>query len=77
MEKKISEIKSEFALTGIDGIEGFINEYADDERPGVQALVLRAKKNLEKYNAEIKYLKHLIRIRRIWHPRDWCFSMAK
>ena len=54
MEKKISEIKSEFALTGIDGIEGFINEYADDERPGVQALVLRAKKNLEKYNAEIK-----------------------
>ncbi|MCR5406135.1 MAG: ribonuclease HII [Lachnospiraceae bacterium] len=54
MEKKISEIKSEFALTGIDGIEGFINEYADDERPGVQALVLRAKKNLEKYNAELK-----------------------
>ena len=54
MEKKISEIKSEFALTGIDRIEGFINEYADDERPGVQALVLRAKKNLEKYNAELK-----------------------
>lgn len=54
MEKKISEIRSEFALTGIDGIEGFINEYADDERPGVQALVLRAKKNLEKYNAELK-----------------------
>ncbi len=54
MEKKISEIKSEFALTGIDGIEGFINEYADDERPGVQALILRAKKNLEKYNAELK-----------------------
>lgn len=54
MEKKISEIKSEFALTGSDGIEGFINEYADDERPGVQALVLRAKKNLEKYNAELK-----------------------
>lgn len=54
MEKKISEIKSEFVLTGSDGIEGFINEYADDERPGVQALVLRAKKNLEKYNAELK-----------------------
>ena len=54
MEKKISEIKSEFALTGIDGIEGFINEYADDERPSVQALVLRAKKNLEKYNAELE-----------------------
>ena len=32
---------------------------------------------LQKYNAEIKYLKHLIRIRRIWHPRDWYFCMAK
>lgn len=28
---------------------------------------------LQKYDAEIKYLEHLIRIRRIWHPCDWFF----
>ena len=27
--------------------------------------------DIQRYDAEIKYLERLIRIRRFWHPRDW------
>lgn len=53
MEKKISEIKSELAAISIDKTGSFINEYEADPRPGVRALIERARKNLEKYNAEL------------------------
>ncbi|MCR5508989.1 MAG: ribonuclease HII [Lachnospiraceae bacterium] len=56
MEKRISEIKNELSALNDNGLDGFINEYVKDERPGVQALVARASKRLDKYNAEIKRL---------------------
>lgn len=53
MDKKISEIKNELSSVSPDGLSNFICQYESDERPGVQAIVAKARKNLEKYNAEL------------------------
>ncbi len=53
MEKKISDIKNELSALSELQMDEFINEYKSDERPGVQALVEKAGKKLEKYIAEL------------------------
>jgi ribonuclease HII len=51
---KISEIKERLALTEDQKLEGFIEEYRGDERPGVVSLVEKAEKRFEKYKAELR-----------------------
>lgn len=51
---KISEIKERLALTEDQKLEGFIEEYRVDERPGVVSLVEKAEKRFEKYKAELR-----------------------
>lgn len=64
MDKKISEIKNELAAVKPDSIGRFISEYGDDPRPGVRALVDRAGKKLEKYQAELMRLEKLMEYER-------------
>ncbi|MCC8081734.1 MAG: ribonuclease HII [Lachnospiraceae bacterium] len=51
--KKITEIREELKQTSDCALDGFIWEYAADERSGVQTLVAQAKKRLEKLEAEL------------------------
>ncbi|MCD8109289.1 MAG: ribonuclease HII [Clostridiales bacterium] len=51
--KKITEIRKELKHTSDCALDGFIWEYAADERSGVQTLVAQAKKRLEKLEAEL------------------------
>lgn len=53
MEKKISDIKTELSALTEQQLNEFINEYGPDGRPGVQALVDRARKKFAKYEAEL------------------------
>lgn len=53
MENKITDIKNELAMLDEVNLPDFIKEYSDDERPGVQALVEKAGKKLEKYKTEL------------------------
>ncbi len=52
-DKKISDIKNEYNNTGQAELEGFIQRYSGDDRPGVSAIVDKASKKLEKYMAEL------------------------
>lgn len=47
MEQKISAIKAVFQAAGIDMLPEIISEYEKDERSGVQALIVSARKKLE------------------------------
>ena len=53
MGKKISEIKVELQAATFDMLPFFMKEYEADERAGVQALVKKARNEIEKRNAEI------------------------
>lgn len=64
--KKIGKVKEELALllreskkVPISEIEAFIQMYQSDERSGVQKIVDSAKKQKEKYLAEIVRMEHL------------------
>ena len=54
MERKIAIIKNELAELENPNLPGFIHEYSNDERPGVKALVDKARKKYAKYEAELK-----------------------
>ncbi len=45
MEKKISEIKHEFASAGTEELWGLFALYAEDSRAGVSGLIKRYKKS--------------------------------
>ncbi|MCD8133491.1 MAG: ribonuclease HII [Clostridiales bacterium] len=51
--KKITEIREELKQISDCALDGFIWEYAADERAGVQTLVAQARKRLEKLEAEL------------------------
>ena len=51
---KISEIKNLLVNTGDPELEGFIEEFSADERPGVKALVEKAEKRFGNYKEELK-----------------------
>ena len=53
IEKKIGEIKMELQAAAEQELPLFIQSYEADERTGVQALVLKAKKRLEALEKEI------------------------
>lgn len=53
MEKKISEIKEIYQAAEIQMLPEFVNTYEFDERPGVKALVEKAKKQLAAYEKEV------------------------
>ncbi|MCR5468918.1 MAG: ribonuclease HII [Lachnospiraceae bacterium] len=57
--KKIGEIKEEFAGTNTEDLLSFIERYSSDERSGVVALVEKARKQLEKLEAEKKRIEEL------------------
>lgn len=52
-EKKIGEIKAELQAAADKELPLFIQEYGTDERAGVQALVIKAKKRIETLEKEI------------------------
>ena len=52
MEKKIGEIKNELQAAEDTMLPSFIEQYKDDTRSGVQALVEKAKKRLDKLEKE-------------------------
>ena len=52
MEKKISEIKHEFASAGTEELWGLFALYAEDSRAGVSGLIKQYKKKLEKLEKE-------------------------
>ena len=47
MEKKIGEIKNELQAAGESGLPVFVEIYRKDERSGVQALVAKARKQID------------------------------
>ena len=47
MEKKIGEIKNELQAAGESGLPVFVETYRKDERSGVQALVAKARKQID------------------------------
>lgn len=51
-QKKIGEIKQEFQGTETGGLASFIDTYREDARTGVQTLILKAQKVLEKLEQE-------------------------
>lgn len=53
MEQKISEIKSMMQAADISGLSAFINTYGTDARPGVKALVEKARKKLNAFEKEL------------------------
>ena len=53
MEQKTAEIKKILQAAGINGLPVFISTYEKDERAGVKALVLRARKILSDYQKEL------------------------
>ena len=53
MEQKISEIKSMMQAADISGLSAFINTYGTDARPGVKALVEKARKKLDAFEKEL------------------------
>ena len=53
MEQKISEIKSMMQAADISGLSAFINTYGTDVRPGVKALVEKARKKLDAFEKEL------------------------
>ena len=58
-EKKISIIKAELEAVAVTQLQTFINNYAADERGGVQKLVETARKRQEKYLAELDRTENL------------------
>ena len=58
-ERKISEIKEQLAGIKADELNAFIEEYGTDERPGVQAIILKAQKRYDKYNDELKRIESM------------------
>ena len=53
-EKKIGVIKAELESLEINKLQGFVDEYSQDARGGVQKLVQTAQKRIEKYQAELE-----------------------
>ena len=53
MEVKTSTIKEELINTDVANLEGFIVKYSSDERKAVQAIVERARRQLDSYNKEL------------------------
>ena len=60
MEKKISEIKHEFASAGTEELWGLFALYAEDSRAGVSGLIKQYKKKLEKLEKKKKSLAILL-----------------
>lgn len=56
MAKKINEIKTELQAATIDMLPFFVEEYKEDERSGVQALVKKAVQLQEKHQQELQRL---------------------
>lgn len=52
MEKKISEIKKAYQAAEISMLPEFVSAYKEDERPGVAALVKKARKRMEDMEKE-------------------------
>lgn len=52
MAQKIQEIKSAYQAASINELPDFIRNYEEDERPGVQSLVEKARKALDALNKE-------------------------
>lgn len=49
----ISEIKTEFNNTPVENLEGFINQYRNDDRNGVKAILIKAQKKIDAYEKEL------------------------
>lgn len=60
-QKKIGEIKEQFATEDVDKLPELIVRYQGDERTGVQKLIQQAKKRLEKLDTEKKRIEELKR----------------
>ena len=60
MEKSIKEIKAEFAGLDTEGLRGFLEEYADDDRSGVTQLKKRAGMLLKKYDREVERTERML-----------------
>ena len=58
-EKKIGSIKNELAELSVLELPDFIQIYSNDERAGVQKLVVSAQKKLDKYYAELERIELL------------------
>ncbi|MBQ4531369.1 MAG: ribonuclease HII [Lachnospiraceae bacterium] len=57
MAKKINEIREELKAANEKMLPFFIEEYKNDERAGVKALVLKAENEIKKLEAELERLK--------------------
>ncbi len=64
MSESIGDIKSKFNNLKDGEFERFIEEYSGDERSGVIQLVGKAKKNVDKYNAEVERTERMLSFER-------------
>lgn len=55
----ISDIKNELKECQFDSYAGFISKYSNDERAGVKALVKKAEKEIQNYQAELERIKKI------------------
>lgn len=65
-EIKISEIKTEFEGAELSGYQAVIDKYRCDERSGVQKLLEKYEKQIEKYHQELERLFHMQEYERMY-----------
>ncbi|MDD5936470.1 MAG: ribonuclease HII [Clostridiales bacterium] len=71
MQKKISEITQEFKLCKIENLNDIIRKYEADEREGVQKLITKYKKQLEKLKAEKQRMETMFAYERQYADYDY------
>lgn len=63
-EIKIADIKREFEAADIKGYDELIKKYLNDERSGVQKLIVKYKKHIDSYNNELARLYNMLEYER-------------
>lgn len=71
MSKRIGEIKAEFETAGEETLDVLLKEYEDDTRSGVQNLLVKYKRKLEKLNAERERLKQMRQFENTYEQFDY------
>lgn len=73
MAKSIKDIKEEFTNCPIDILEDKIDEYIEDERKGVQALIVSAEKRIEQRSIEEARLESILQYERECYDKGYEF----
>lgn len=70
MGKAIGEIKKELEATGMEMLPKAMEEYASDERAGVQKLLMQAQKRIDQYTKECERVDRMLEFERKFGEYD-------